>query len=249
MTDSSKLHRNTRPRWQGIGWDFARTFGISLILALIIKTSVVEAYIIPSGSMEDTLLPGDYIIGNKFAYGMKLPIPFIDLKLPAIQQPKPGDIVIFKYPLNPSQNYIKRCIAVEGQTVEIRNKRVYVDGKPVPMPSEGKFIDKRIIPSQKRPRWGAAVRDNMPPVKVPEGKLFMMGDNRDNSADSRFWGFLDREYVSGRAMMVFWSWECDEPMPTSSSAVASIDMLLYNIKNFPDLVRNIRWNRLAKIAN
>lgn len=249
MTDSKKSHRKNRPRWQGIGWDFAKTLGIPLVLALIIKTSVVEAYIIPSGSMEDTLLPGDYIIGNKFAYGMKLPVPFVDLKLPAIQQPKPGDIVIFKYPMDPSQNYIKRCIAVEGQTVEIRNKRVYVDGKPVPMPSEGKFIDKRIIPSQKRPRWGAAIRDNMPPVKVPEGKLFMMGDNRDNSADSRFWGFLDREYVLGRAMMVFWSWECDEPMPTSSSAVASIDMLLYNIKNFPDLVRNIRWNRLAKITN
>ena len=78
---------------------------------------------------------------------------------------------------------------------------------------------------------------------------WMMGDNRHNSEDSRFWGFLDREYVLGRAMMVFWSWECDEPIPASTGAFSSIDMLLYNIKNFPDLVRNIRWNRLAKIAN
>ena len=249
MTKLHKSKKKVKSRWQDVSLDFIKSFGIALILALIVKASIVEAYIIPTGSMENTLCAGDYIIGNKFVYGMKLPIPFVDMKLPAIQEPKPGDIIIFKYPNDPSQNYIKRCIAVGGQVVEIRNKQVYVDGELVLLPSEGKHMDKRIIQLQERPRWGAAIRDNMPPLKVPEGKLFMMGDNRDNSADSRFWGFLDRELVMGRAMMVLWSWEYDESLPTSSGSFSSIDLWLYNIRNFPHLIQNIRWNRLGKIAN
>ncbi len=112
--------------------EYIESFAIALIFALIVKCSVVEAYKIPSGSMEDTLLIGDFLLANKFIYGAKLPIPFTNIHLPALRQPKPGDIVIFKYPRNPKVNYIKRCVAVEGQTVEIRDKVLYVDGKRFP---------------------------------------------------------------------------------------------------------------------
>src|SRR3972149_8424519 len=112
--------------------DYAESLIVALILALIIKTSLVEAYKIPSGSMEDTLLVGDFLLANKFIYGSKIPL--IDVRLPAIREPKPGDVIIFKFPGNLKQNYIKRLIATEGQTVEIKNKQVLVDGKPLADP-------------------------------------------------------------------------------------------------------------------
>lgn len=259
MTDSRNLDskkqkavnpdKKAKKRWQNSSWEFIKALGAALILALIIRASVVEAYVIPSGSMENTLYAGDYIIGNKFVYGMRLPIPYTDIRLPSIDEPKPNDIVIFKYPHNLNQNYIKRVVAIEGQTVEIRNKEVYVDGELITLPSEGKHADERIIPLQNPPKMGMAIRDNMPLVKVPMGKLFVMGDNRDNSSDSRFWGFLDRDLVIGRAMMVLWSWEYPEPPPTSSGAFSIMELWLYNIKHFPELAANLRWDRFGKITN
>lgn len=217
---------------------------VAVIMALIIKTSIVEAYKIPSGSMEDTLLVGDFLLANKFVYGMTLPIPFFDIRLPAIEDPKPGDIIIFKYPENPKINFIKRCIASGGQTVEIKNKQVYVDGELVPMPPDGKHTDDRIIPYRENVYGGD--RDNLPPTVVPEGYLFVMGDNRDNSSDSRFWGFLDKHLVTARALMVHWSWA---PDPNSPSIVATDPFsypkwFAYNAVHFPS---RVRWGRLAHI--
>jgi len=179
---------------------------------------------------------------------MKLPIPFIDLKLPAIQDPEPGDIIIFKNPMNPGQYYIKRCIAIEGQTVEIRNKQLYIDDKFVHLPPEGKHIDGRVIALQRPARWGLTIRDNMPPIEVPAGKLFMMGDNRDNSLDSRFWGFLDRRLVLARALVILWSWEYSKQVQDASGSFSNFDLWWYNIRNFPELVQNLRWNRFGKIV-
>ena len=231
-----------------IAKEYLTGIGIPLLLALIIKTSVVEAYVIPSGSMENTLYSGDHILANKFVYGMTLPIPFVDIKLPALEEPKTGDIVIFKFPLDPRQNYIKRCIASEGQTVEIKDKQVYVDGKLFPLPPEGKHTDKTTYPMPDVPRWGN-IRDNMPPVKVPKGKLFVMGDNRDNSYDSRFWGLLDRKLVEGRALMVIWSWEFGNDAPKSSGSLSSLDLIGYIITHFPTLIQHVRWNRPGMIIS
>ncbi len=224
-------------------WEYVQSFGIALILALIIKTSIVEAYKIPTGSMEDTLLVGDFLLANKFIYGMRLPIPFTDIRLPELTDPKPGDIVIFKYPRDPSVNYIKRCVAVEGQIVEIRDKVLYVDGKVFEDPPHLKHTDPKI-----RPAGMHGLRDNMPPTRVPQGMLFMMGDNRDNSYDSRFWGFLDRKLVQGKAMIIHWSWAPDRTAPdlALSNPLSLVELFVYNILHFPE---RVRWSRLGTVIS
>ena len=220
--------------------EYIESFGIALILALMIKTSVVEAYKIPSGSMEDTLLIGDFLLANKFIYGSRLPIPFTNIHLPALREPKAGDIVIFKYPQDQRVNYIKRCVALAGDEILIKDKVLYVNGKEFHHPLSSKFTDKGILPV------GIGNRDNFGPYVVPKGYIFMMGDNRDNSYDSRFWGPLDRKLVLGKAMIIHYSWEPDQNAP----AVSRDDLLsipkniLYNIIHFP---QRVRWNRIGHI--
>ncbi|MCP4631463.1 MAG: signal peptidase I [candidate division Zixibacteria bacterium] len=238
-----KTKKKVKKTFSQVLWEYAQSLGIALILALMIKTSVVEAYKIPSGSMEDTLLVGDFLLANKFVYGMKLPIPYTDIHLPSIYEPEQGDVIIFKYPRDPSINYIKRCIATEGQVVEIRDKVVYVDGKKYDDPSLMKHTDPRIFPS------GAySIRDNLPPTRVPAGNLFMMGDNRDNSADSRFWGFLDRKLVMGKAMVIHWSWAPDDNAPEVKYAnpLSIAGWIGYNIIHFP---QRVRWSRVGSIIS
>ena len=177
---------------------------IAVILALFIRAFVVQAFKIPSGSMENTLLIGDYILVNKFIYGVK--IPFTGITVLPISNPKRGDIIVFKFPEDPSKDFIKRVVAVGGDTVEIRDKQVYVNGQLQVNPhaiyaDPRHFSDPRIYPPE------LLKRDNMPPLKVPEGKLFVMGDNRDESNDSRFWGLVDLSAVLGKAFMVYWSWD------------------------------------------
>jgi signal peptidase I len=215
--------------------EYLESLVIALIFALIVKCSVVEAYKIPSGSMEDTLLIGDFLLANKFIYGAKVPL--LPVHLPAIREPKAGDIVIFKYPRDPSVNYIKRCVAVEGQTVEIKDKVVYIDGKKIPDPALAKYTDKNPNSSRRD------VRDNFGPYKVPKGHLFVMGDNRDNSADSRYWGPLPRELVLGKAMIIHWSWaqDPDAPVVTGHDPLSIPKNIGYNILHFPN---RVRWNRL-----
>lgn len=227
-------------------WDWTKSLGVALILALMIKTSVVEAYKIPSSSMEETLLVGDFLLANKFIFGMRLPIPFVDIRLPALADPKPGDIIIFKFPKDPSLNYIKRCVAVEGQKLRIIDKQIFIDGKPVPLPEHAKFEDYRLIAPRDNGAWGPNLRDNMATIEVPEGMLFMMGDNRDNSQDSRYWGFLDRKLVLGEAMIIHWSWAPDENAPrvSSNDPLSYIKSIAYNIYHLPD---RVRWKRLASI--
>ena len=177
---------------------------IAVILALFIRAFVVQAFKIPSGSMENTLLIGDYILVNKFIYGVK--IPFTGITILPISNPKRGDIIVFKFPEDPSKDFIKRVVAVGGDTVEIRDKQVYVNGQLQVNPhaiymDPRHFSDPHIYPPE------LLKRDNMPPLKVPQGKLFVMGDNRDESNDSRFWGLVDLSAVLGKAIMVYWSWD------------------------------------------
>jgi len=171
---------------------------VAVILALFIRTFVVQAFKIPSGSMKDTLLIGDHILVNKFIYGVKAP--FFKKTIIPINDPKRGDIIVFEFPEDPSKDFIKRVIGLPGDVVEIRNKKLVVNGKTV-KDSHSIHKDPKIFPARLQPR------DNLGPITVPEGKLFVMGDNRDFSYDSRFWGFVDLLAVKGKAFIIYWSWD------------------------------------------
>ena len=177
---------------------------IAIIIAMFIRTFIIQAFKIPSGSMLETLQIGDHILVNKFIYGIK--IPFTDGKvLVSIKDPKKGDIVVFKFPVDPSKDFIKRVIATEGDTLEIIKKKLYVNGKLVKGAPYAIYRDNRIYPSN-YPIPERAKRDNLKKITIPENKLFVMGDNRDNSHDSRFWGFVDLKAVKGQAFIIYWSW-------------------------------------------
>lgn len=171
---------------------------LAIVLALFIRTFVVQAFKIPSGSMKQTLLIGDHILVNKFIYGIK--IPFTHLTLIPIQNPKRGDIVVFKFPEDPDKDFIKRVVGVAGDVIEIRNKQVYVNGKKQNH-SYAIHTDPTVLPA------GVQPRDNFGPITVPPHSLFVMGDNRDHSYDSRFWGFVDLNAVKGEAFIIYWSWD------------------------------------------
>lgn len=171
--------------------EYSEIIVLAVALALFVRTFFVQAFRIPSESMEDTLLVGDFLFANKLVYGPKLP--FMDVHLPAIRDPRPGDIIIFKYPGDEKIDYIKRCVAVEGQTVELVDNHLYVDGV-----LQKEDLTKYVFGSRPDRHFG--------PFKVPEGHIFMMGDNRDNSADSRAWGPLDKRLIMGKAMFIYFSW-------------------------------------------
>jgi len=172
---------------------------VALLIALLIRTFVVEAFKIPSGSMLPTLQIGDHLLVNKFLYGPRLEIPFTTLsfgRLPGLRDPQPGDVIVFAYPLDPSQNYIKRIVAVAGQTVQHVGMQLFVDGRQVDDP----FATYRYRGRSQVSEYG--VRS---PVTVPAGRVFVLGDNRDASSDSRVWGFVPVENIKGRAFIIYWS--------------------------------------------
>jgi signal peptidase I len=176
----------------------------ALIITLFLRAFVIQAFRIPSESMKDTLLVGDFLFVNKFEYGAK--IPFTHMRLPGLRQPKRGDVIVFQFPQDPSKDFIKRCVATGGETLEIRNKQVSVNGVALSEPYSI-HTDPTVKPA------GYEYRDNFGPYTVPPGELFMMGDNRDNSNDSRYWGTLDMDLVKGRAMFIYWSWDGERSWP------------------------------------
>ena len=195
--------------------------GALLVLAglLAVRASVLGSVAVTSRSMEDTLLFGDRLAVDKLTFGARLVSG--RWHLPGLRRPRPGDVVVFAGLHDPSRTYIKRCVAVAGQTVAVRNKAVFVDGHRLVDPHHSKYIDPRILPRS------TVTRDNLRPVRVPEGSVFVMGDNRDNSRDSRYWGCLPLEQVIGRALCVWWS-----SVPPESSADGSEG--------------RIRWSRLGR---
>jgi len=186
-------------------------FIVAALLALFIRTFIVQAFKIPSGSMKETLQIGDHILVNKFIYGVKLP--FVMTTVIPIKNPRKGDIVVFKFPEDPKKDFIKRAVAVAGDTIEIINKQVFVNGIRQDHPY-AEFKEKAILPPctemQTSMGFDRCNKDNYGPVTVPEGKLFVMGDNRDHSYDSRFWGFVDLKVLKGKAFMIYWSWDSDD---------------------------------------
>ncbi|MCW5201629.1 signal peptidase I [Desulfobulbus sp. US1] len=207
---------------KSVAREYIEAIVIALILAFFIRTFIVQAFKIPSGSMLQTLFIGDHILVSKFIYGIKNP--FSGAVLLPIKSPERGDIVVFKYPKDPKLDYIKRVIATAGDTVTVRDKKVFINGAIVEDP-HGEFTDNRILSASESPR------DNFGPVTVPDKHIFVMGDNRDNSYDGRFWGFVDLKAVRGKAFIIYWSWDVKK------------DFLSW------DRFSSVRWSRIGDILH
>ena len=188
--------------------EYAEALIIALVLALLIRTFIVQAFKIPSGSMEPTLLIGDHLLVSKFSYSIHVPneVPFTSIQLfPDIHffssVPERGNIIVFKFPLDPSKDYIKRVIGLPGETIQIIRQRVYINDKLLKEP-----YAHHSQPSSP----DSGTRDNMAPLRIPEGHVFVMGDNRENSSDSRVWGVLDLKNLRGKAQWIYWSWDSED---------------------------------------
>ncbi len=181
--------------------EYVEALGVAFLLALFIRTFLVQAFKIPSGSMLPTLQIGDHILVNKLRYGIRLPI--VGKRVVKFQDPRRGDIIVFVYPVDPSKDFIKRVIGEPGDTVEVRHKQIYVNNEKLD-DAYGHFVDGPGDMSRLTPR------DNYGPVTVPPDDVFVMGDNRDRSYDSRFWGFVPLDDVKGKAFVIYWSWDGDD---------------------------------------
>jgi signal peptidase I len=249
---------------------------IAAIFATVLRVFVVESYRIPTGSMENTLLAGDFLFVNKYVYGPK--VPFTEIRLPGVDKVERGDIIVFKFPKDRSLNYIKRCVAIGGDTLEIHDQQLMINKKLVTPPPNAQFIGQRVQPGEGDymifPQFSNFNKDNYGPIRIPrqgdiirldattfplygslvadeghevslqgrevfidgapvqqytvkENYYFAMGDNRDNSLDSRFWGFLPEKDLVGQALMVYWSWDPDLSLLTEPV----------------EKLASIRWNR------
>ena len=194
--------------------EYSEAIVIALLLALFIRAFIVQAFKIPSGSMIKTLLIGDHILVNKFIFGPRFDIAdLVNFRLFGLSKPKRGDVVVFLAPQETSKDYIKRVIGLPGETIEVRNRQVFINGEALPQGDYVYFAGPYPVPAL----------DNFGPLQIPEGRYFMMGDNRENSNDSRVWGTVPFELIKGKAFVIYWSWDG------------------------PDF--RVRWNRLGKVIH
>ena len=181
--------------------EYAEALAVAFILALFIRTFLVQAFKIPSGSMLETLQIGDHILVNKLRYGIRIPI--VGKRILKFQDPRRGDVIVFVYPVDPTKDFIKRVVGEPGDTVEVKHKHVLINGQAIEDP-HGQFVEGPGENSRLTPR------DNYGPVTVPADHVFVMGDNRDRSYDSRFWGFVPLDDVRGKAFVIYWSWDGED---------------------------------------
>ena len=208
--DKSKTKEKTKSNVK----EYIESIIIAILIALFIRTFIICAYKIPSRSMVQTLLVGDHILVNKFLYGVKIPL--LRNTIIPVREPKRGEIVVFIFPNDRSKDFIKRVIGVGGDAIEIKNKKIFINGKEY-SDSYGIYSDNIIYPATMQPR------DNFGPVTVPKDSIFVMGDNRDESLDSRFWGFVNLKDVEGKAFIIYWSWNRED--------------------------HNLRWQRLGNLLH
>ena len=207
MTNKTdNLTEKTQVPKKSLTREYIEAILIALLLALLIRTFIVQAFKIPSGSMEKTLLIGDHILVSKFSYGTHIPneIPFINVKLfddivLFSSVPERGDIIVFKFPKDETRDFIKRVIALPGDLLEVRRQKVFINNKP--------YEDARARHTESPSDSPLVPRDDFGPILIPKGHVFVMGDNRENSQDSRYWGYLNVKKIRGKALIIYWSWD------------------------------------------
>jgi signal peptidase I len=213
-----RLNRRGVP-WR-LMWDWARSFLIAIVVFLVVRAFLVEAYKIPTGSMEQTLLVGDFLLVNKLVYGAE--VPFTNVRLPALQKPKRGDVIVFIYPVDPTKNFVKRLVGAPGDTLAMKDAVLYVNGEaqrepyvihtqPGDDPSLEDFNwqSSYLVKTAEGGYANHPSRNNWGPLVVPEKKYFVLGDNRDDSKDSRYWGFVPDSLIRGRPIFVYYSYAPD----------------------------------------
>lgn len=229
---------SSNSRW---AWEWIKSIGIALLLFLVIRTFLVEAFRIPTGSMEKTLLVGDFLLVNKAVYGAQLP--GTGKRLPSFREPERGDVVVFIPPHDPGKNYVKRLIGLPGDTLEMHDQVLYINGVPqeepyvqhtdrggIDMALQGMLWQRNFLAASTRGDQYRPSRDNWGPIIVPDQKFFMLGDNRDDSEDSRYWGFVDRANIKGRPLFIYYSFDGS------------------NMKLFP-WITQIRWARIGDMIH
>jgi signal peptidase I len=218
--------------------EYFESIVIAVILALFIRTFVVQAFKIPTGSMENNLLIGDHLLVNKFVFGPTESA--VERTLLPTGTVHRGDVVVFKFPVEPERDFIKRVIGLPGETLELRNKKVYINGTP---------LEENYVHFLEPPSGDASLheftsydlRERYGPVTVPSNQYFVMGDNRDNSQDSRYWGFLPRDYIKGKALLIYWSYEAGREDYQDAGAAATIKGLASVFVHF---FTRTRWDRM-----
>ena len=218
--------------------EYFESIVIAVIFAFFVRTFVVQAFKIPTGSMENNLLIGDHLLVNKF--GVAPSVSRLERALLPISTIHRGDVVVFKYPVDPNRDFIKRVIGLPGETLEVRERKVYIDGRALEEPY-AHYIELPTSSSEYREVTSSDVQKHYGPVVVPADQYFMMGDNRDNSADSRFWGFLPRDYIKGRALLIYWSYEAEVEDDRAHGAGAVFTRLASVFVHF---FTRTRWDRM-----
>jgi signal peptidase I len=218
--------------------EYFESIVIAVILALFIRTFVVQAFKIPTGSMEENLLIGDHLLVNKFVFAPTESR--LERALLPVTSIKRGDVIVFKYPEDPERDFIKRVIGLPGETVEVREKKVSVNGQVLDEPY-AHYLLPVSTPSEFHEVTSFDVRERYGPVTVPADQYFVMGDNRDNSQDSRYWGFLRRDYVKGKALVIYWSYEAEREDYQEEGAGATIRGLASVFVHF---FTRTRWERM-----
>lgn len=227
----------SRGRVLRVLWEWAKSFQVAILVFLFVRAFIVEAFKIPSGSMERTLLVGDFLLVNKLVYGAE--VPFTGKRLPALREPRLGDVVVFQWPQDPTKNFVKRLVGMSGDTLAMEDGRLVRNGRSVreqyvvhtdpgmdPAGEEFRWQRDHLVRSAQAFSGYHPSRNNWGPIVVPEGHYFMLGDNRDNSLDSRYWGFVPDSLIRGQPLVVYYSFQPDSGTHTA-------------------WMSRVRWNRLG----
>jgi signal peptidase I len=218
--------------------EYFESIVIAVILALFIRTFVVQAFKIPTGSMENNLLIGDHLLVNKFVFGPSESR--LERAILPVGTIKRGDVIVFKYPEEPDRDYIKRVIGLPGETVEMKAKKIFINGVPLDEPYVH-FLEPPSAETDVHEITSIDVRERYGPVTVPPNQFFVMGDNRDNSQDSRYWGFLQRDYIKGKALLIYWSYEAEREDYETEGPAATLRGLGSVFAHF---FTRTRWDRM-----